>query len=81
MDDKNELQISKQAFWDVHFEDIAGQEHEYAEWIIKRVAKYGMFEDMVGIWFYYGEEKVRQVVHSMSKIEKEMARLMIEFIG
>ena len=75
------LELSKQAFWDVNLEDIKGNEKEHANWIIKRIAKYGTVDDMVSIGVYYGHEKIKEVIGSMSPMERERTSLMEAFLG
>jgi hypothetical protein len=52
--------ISKQAFWDIKFEDINFVEH--ANWLILRVCLYGSDNDLKELTKYYGTNKVKSIV-------------------
>ncbi len=74
------LNLSRQAFWDVDMEGIHGKEHQYASWIIKRIAQYGTVDDMVSVDLFYGRDKITGVLNEMSEKEKAKSRLMATFI-
>ena len=73
------LQLTKQAFWDVDFNDIINNEDVYADWIIRRVAMYGTIEDMLNVDLFYGKEKISNALNSLSAQEKKKASLHLFF--
>ncbi len=75
-----ELELSRQAFWDIDPASIKGREDIYALWIIKRVAQYGTVEDMVSIDVFYGRDKLIKVLKSMSVTEQSKSKLMNTFV-
>ncbi len=51
----------------------------YADWIIKRIAQYGTFEDIVNLAEYYGEARIREAFQKMTESEKNQSRLFEMF--
>jgi hypothetical protein len=52
--EKTKPNLSKQAFWDVKFEDIDYQ--KYDKWVIERIFEFGTKDDVYEIIKFYGEE-------------------------
>ncbi|MEQ8551753.1 MAG: hypothetical protein RIC06_04145 [Cyclobacteriaceae bacterium] len=56
-----------------------GNELVFADWIIKRVAQFGTFEDIVNLTDYYGENRLKEAYEKMTDSEKEQSRLFEMF--
>ncbi|MBN1251714.1 MAG: hypothetical protein JXR51_11480 [Bacteroidales bacterium] len=54
---KNILEISPKAFWDVDFEKLMTEVDNYPEFIIKKVFEYGTFADVINVVKYFGKQK------------------------
>ncbi len=63
------LTLSGQAFWDV-MDSLKGNESLYGDWIIKRIAQYGTFEDIVNLADYYGEARLQEALQKMTDSER-----------
>lgn len=74
-----QLELSNQAFWDIDMNSLNGNEMIYADWIIKRVAQYGTFEDIVNLADYYGEKRLLEAYQKMTDSEKDRSRLFEMF--
>jgi hypothetical protein len=58
---KNGLpKLSKHIFWDCVIKniDFSGQK----DFVIERVFKYGFFDDMLELFYYYGEQSIKETV-------------------
>ena len=51
------LQLSPRAFWDVNMDTL--DENKQANWLIVRVFERGSLDDLMEVWAYYGDEKVK----------------------
>ncbi len=60
--------ISPTAFWDVDFEKIDFQGS--SAFVINKVINYGKLSDIVGLFQYYGRERIRREVLESSYYKK-----------
>ncbi len=60
--------ISKQAFWDVHFDKLDYEKK--ADFIIGRVFEYGSLTDLKAILDFYGKEKSKQAILNAQFLKK-----------
>ncbi len=60
--------ISSTAFWDVDFEKIDFQGS--SAFVINKVFNYGKLNDIVGLFHFYGKERIRKEVLESSYYKK-----------
>lgn len=56
----NILQLSPRAFWDVNMDSL--DEKEHTDWIIVRVFEWGSFDDLLEVWAFYGDKRVKNAL-------------------
>ena len=56
----NVLQLSPRAFWDVNMDSL--DEQKQANWLIVRVFERGTLDDLMEVWAFYGDEKVKKAL-------------------
>jgi hypothetical protein len=62
-------ELSPHLFWDVEREKIKFNKNK--KWIVQRVLEYGLLNDWVLIYKYYGIEEIAQIVMKMKNLERK----------
>ena len=62
------LELSKHIFWDVRYEDIDWEKH--AQFVIRRVLRYGQLCDWKKIVKYYGKERMKEELLNVRYLDK-----------
>jgi hypothetical protein len=60
--------LSKQAFWDVHFDKIDYQKN--ADFVITRIFEYGSLSDLRALLDFYGLERSKQAIINARFLKK-----------
>lgn len=67
-DEKLKPNISSTAFWDVDFENIDFQNS--SAFVINKVVNYGKLNDIIGLFQFYGRDRIRREALESSYYKK-----------
>ena len=66
--------LSKHLFWDVDANSIDFEKSK--KWIVKRVLGYGLLDDLIFIFKYYGIREVADIAITIKDLDKRTASLI-----
>lgn len=70
---KKQLNISKQAFWDVDFDALDAEKHKL--FIVERIFDRGSFNDIKSVIRYYGKDSIKETIIRARSLSKKTLAL------
>lgn len=73
------LQLSKNLFWDVAFQDIDMEKH--SSFIIERVISRGKWEEFQSLLSFYGTDKIKTVLLTIRYLDRKTLAFCSTYFG